>query len=331
MPNPNSSNATPAPDLAALEASLQAEADARQLSLPFDEADDPPADDPPPAEEIPQSQLDAEATARRKGWKPKAEFDGDPKTWVDAKTFIERGERFASTLQREVEALKTKLAGQSDGFKKLAKFYQESLDAKDTQLKSAIAQLRVQRSQAQADGDHEIAVQLEDRIDLLKEEQGKLAKDRIEAAADVQDLKDNPEAVAPAPAADPMQNPVLQEWIEDGNAWFRDNERLRTYSITLGEQLIAAGETARGRKFLDKVAAKMREEFPRTFRTANPSQPNAGAVEGAGSNASRGAASSAAKGERDLPAEDRRLMQQYVREGWMTKEAFLKSYWERNA
>lgn len=326
MPNPNEQS----PSVDEITATLQAEADNRQLNLDFEGEGDGDGNSesntiqPPEEHEIPQSQLQAEKDARRKGWLPKDEYRGDPKTWVDAKTFLDRGERFASNLQRELASVKEKLGKQSETFKKLAQFYNETLAAKEAELKSAIAQLRVQRSQAQADGDHDLAVQIEDRMDLLKEEQGKVKDKRLEAESEAA----KPEE--PQPAADPMENPVLQEWIEDGNAWFRDNEKLRTYSIQLGEALIANGEKARGRKFLDLVAEKMREEFPRTFRQASGQATNTSQVESVGSNQSR-AQQRSMKGEKDLPEEDRRLMQQYVREGWMTKEAFLKSYWERNS
>ena len=335
MPSPNDN--TPAggtQDLATLEAALQAEADARARGFAVDDegADDsngngngngtqsPPDDG---GEEIPQSQLQAEATARRKGWLPKDQYKGDPKTWVDAETFLDRGEKFNANLQRELASVKERLGKQSETFQKLAKFYQETLAQKESELQSAIAQLRVQRSQAQADGDHETAIQLEDRIDLLKEAQSKV-KDERKAAVEEQKTP----VAEPPPAEDPMQNPVLQEWIADGNEWFRDNPRLRAYSLKLGEQLVAAGATARGRKFLDLVSEKMREEFPRTFREATGGSSNALQLESTNSAAARGG-QHAAKTERDLPEEDRRLMNQYVKEGWMTKEAFLKSYFSR--
>jgi uncharacterized small protein (DUF1192 family) len=154
------------------------------LNLPLDEdlPNDPPAD-----EEVPASQLRAESDAMRKGWLPKDQYKGDPKTWVDATTFLDRGDKFNKNLQAEVNRLKLELKGQGDGFKKLAKFYQESLDAKDSQLQSAITALRTQRSEAQADGDHNTVVQIEDRIDLLKGEQKKLKDERLEADADAAD------------------------------------------------------------------------------------------------------------------------------------------------
>src|SRR5260370_13868990 len=52
---------------------------------------------------------DYESEASRQGWVPRDKYRGDAAKWVDAKTFVERGERFASHLQREVASLKQKL------------------------------------------------------------------------------------------------------------------------------------------------------------------------------------------------------------------------------
>jgi uncharacterized protein (UPF0210 family) len=72
------------------------------------------------------------------------------------------------------------------------------------------------------------------------------------------------------------------------------------------------------------ISARMAEEFPRRF--AAKAAPNPHTVEGA-ANAS---SSSNGKTERDLPLADLKLMKQFVKEGWMTKEKFLQSYWARN-
>jgi hypothetical protein len=130
---------------------------------------------------------EAETSASRKGWLPKHLYKGDPKTWVPADVFLERGERFASNLQREVADLRRKLEDFEGTKKAFQKFHEETLARKDAELKEAIAALRVQRSQATAEGDHEGAVALEDRIELLREQQ-----------REVKTLPRTPEAIAAA-------------------------------------------------------------------------------------------------------------------------------------
>jgi hypothetical protein len=249
------------------------------------------------------------AEASRKGWVPKDKYKGDLSNWVDAKTFNERGERFVKTLQADIAALKAQLASFEGTKAAFVKFHEEALAAKDAEIKATIAAMRVQRSQAVREGDDDLAVQLEDRIDALKAQQ--------------QEAKAIP-ATAPAAPTTPTPSPVLTEWIADGNQWFEDEPTLRAYAIALGDDMVKNGETAKGRKFLDMISAKMAEEFPRRF--AAKAAPNPHTVEGA-ANAS---SSSNSKTERDLPLEDLKLMKQFVKEGWMTKEKFLQSYWARN-
>jgi len=296
--------------IADVEADLDAGLNNADLS---DELDD--------TDEIDESQLESQESiteakaveeASRKGWVPKEQFSGDPAKWVDAKTFIERGERFNANLQREIKQLKEQIAGFEGTKKAFAKFHQESIAKKDAEMKEAIAELRLQRSAAIREGSDDEAIALEDRIDLLKEQQKELAKPVEQEAAAAGEAK----VVA-------LTDPVLEEWVEDGNQWFKDEPKLRDYAIAIGDQLVKDGETARGRKFLDKVTALMAEEFPRRFKATQKEAPRVNAVEGAGNANGSGRVE---KTERDLPPEDRKLMREFIAEGWTTKEAFLKSY-----
>jgi hypothetical protein len=251
----------------------------------------------------------ADREASRQGWVPKDKYKGDPAKWVDAKTFIQRGERFNTNLQREVAELREQIKGFEGTKAAFKKFHEETLARKDEEFKTALVNLRVQRSEAIRNGEDEEAIALEDRIDAMKDAQ--------------KALKAVPAEPAKQPTAE-ITNPVMQEWLEDGNSWFNDDSKLRDYSVKLGEELLRAGETARGRKFLDLISEKMREDFPRYFRTEGTRR--AGAVE----SGSSGSGGGGGKTERDLPPEDLALMKQFVAEGWHTKESFLKSYFSRN-
>lgn len=273
-----------------------------------------------PAEALEAEMAAAETTASRQGWVPRESYKGDPKKWVDAKTFVERGERFVGNLQGEVAALRAKLESFEGTKAAFVKFSEESLAKKDVELKEAIAELRIQRSQAQSDGEHGEVVQIEDRIELLNEQRTAL-KAPVEA----------PAPVATAKVVD-MQNPVMLEWIDDGNQWFNDEPKLRDYAVAIGDALISNGETARGRAFLDKVSAQMKADFPRRFKSAGSAADTLGTATGATNNGS-GSSSRAASGktERDLPPEDFQLMKQFIKEGYTTKEKFLASYFSRNS
>lgn len=77
-------------------------------------------------DEAPQSQSEsAEAKALRMGWKPKEEFNGDTSKWVDAETFIKRGEEFLPFVQANNKALEAKNRELDKELKKLKRSMEE--------------------------------------------------------------------------------------------------------------------------------------------------------------------------------------------------------------
>lgn len=254
-----------------------------------------------------------EREASSRGWVPKDQYKGDPTKWVDAKTFNDRGKRFNSNLQRELEAVKRELQQFKGTAAAFAKHQSELLEQKDKDLKDAVRALKVQRSQASREGEDELAVELDDRIDALNKQRDDLKK-----------VETQPQAPADG-VPNPANDPVLLEWIEDGNSWFQDDPKLAKYAVALGEEMLRNGETSRGRPFLDKVRAAMEQDFPRKFR--QPEEPTRIPREAVATGGGR-AGGSGSYSERDLPAEDLALMKQGISEGWTTKEKFLKGYFE---
>lgn len=273
-----------------------------------------------------QAENTAIESASKRGWAPRDQYKGEPGKWVDAKTFLERGDRFASNLQRENADLRKKISS-FEGTQKAFKSYMEGvMQQKDVQLTSAIAELRIQRSAAIREGDDTGAIAIEDRIDLLKDQQ-KTVKDLPK------DLEEEQEAAA-TPAGPNTNDPVVDEWIEDGNQWFKEDPALQAYAVAMGNKLIKEGETVKGRRFLDKVSEAMRQEFPRRFRkldeaAGKPTTPRS-PVESTAGRSTTGTGAAGGKTERDLPVEDLALMKQFVKEGWVTREKFLKDYFTRN-
>lgn len=249
----------------------------------------------------------AEATATKRGWVPKEDFTGDPSKWVDAATFVERGNNFASNLQKELRSVKAELAnfkGTAEAFKK---FHKEAMDGKQKELDSAMKQLKAQHREAIRDGDDDAADALEGRMDVIQKAKTDLTKE----------LEVQPKEEAPAPGL----TPELKAWVEEGdNGWFETDIPMQKYALAIAEELVKNGETLRGRPFLDKVAAQVRADFPAKFGNARRNRP--GSAEG-GSGAVKTGPGRTAK---DLPDEDRELMKQFVKEGWTTEEKFLKDY-----
>lgn len=259
-----------------------------------------------------QAAIDAsEYEAGRKGWVPKNQYKKDA-PWVDAQTFLERGDRFVSNLQRDVATLTKKLEEFEGTKTQFIKFSEDALAKKDAELKTAITALRVQRTQAIREGEDDLAVELEDRIDLLKEQSTT--------------VKELPKTVTQATVAQVAAvDPVLKEWISDGNEWFNEDAGMRDFAIKMGENLIKGGEHVRGRKFLDKIRTIMAQEFPRRFGAKETTAARSG---GESSTASSGKAEGG-KTSRDLPKVDLEMMRDLISGGYTTEAKFLKSYFSR--
>lgn len=270
---------------------------------------------------------DYEYEASHKGWKPESEYTGPDGKWVDAKTFVERGERFTKKLESEIDTLKRQVQAFEGTKAQFRKFFDDQMSKRDKEHADAIQSLRLQRSQATREGDDELALQLEDRIEATRKQQQAL-KDEATAAAD-----ERTEGVSASVGNEP--NSVLDEFIADGNDWFKNDEVLAKHAIAVGKQFRQQGEKAIGRKFLELVKEQVRADFPRRFKEldATTATPQRQSAAGSAGRAGTGNSDSATGGktERDLPPEDLAVMRQFIKDGLYTKETFLKSYFSRNA
>ena len=261
---------------------------------------------------------DVEALARRRGWVPKEEFTGDSSKWVDADTFVERGNNFSKNLQKELSAVKAELAnfkGTAEAFKK---FHAEAMKGKQQELDSALKQLKSQHREAIRDGDDDAADALEGRMDVIRKDKEALQKE-LDNPPDAPGAKKDPDPKDAPPEA--AKN--LAEWVADGNEWFNSDIPMQKYALAIAEDLVSKGETLRGRPFLDKVAKQVRADFPHKF--SNPNRQREGSAESGQQSVKTGPGRTA----KDLPEEDRALMKEFVKAGWITEEKFLKDYrWE---
>jgi hypothetical protein len=134
---------------------------------------------------------------------------------------------------------------------------------------------------------------------------------------------------APAAHPDPSNDPVFVDW-KKANPWFDSNPEMRDLAGFLGAKLRQSGETSTGRAYLDKVAAQMRQTYPRLFAAAP-----APAVEGGGARSSGGAASRGAAGAKtfaQMPKADQDAAHMAVEMGFVKDvEAFAKEYWADQA
>ncbi len=242
-----------------------------------------------------------ETKASGMGWVPVERFRGDKEKWVDAKTFVERGEQFLPILQAnnrrlqeehqrtldEVTALKATIAESTAAVEELKRFHTESTRAAvEATKKSLLKQL----AQAKKDEDVDAEVSLTDQLS--------------EVNIALREEKARPEA-KPAVKQESTSNgldPAFVTWQAlPENAWFGKDRRKTNLAIAIAQDLRAAGDRSMGASFYDKVAAEV-EVTMGGDGGAKAAPDKVGASRGGQSNSSGDAGGRSYK---DLPADAR--------------------------
>lgn len=183
-----------------------------------------PAEQPPP-------ERDWEMEARHTGWVPREEFRGDPQKWIDARSYVERGETFIPLLRKSNSELQTRLGSAEEELintRRLLSVVQKEMEelkteSKESTLESAEArkgQLYDAIAQAREENDVRKELQLREQLDDLNLE--------------MRQIKAKPTTVASTAPADDRpweRNPIHQQFMKD-NPWFGlDQEKT---SVALG-------------------------------------------------------------------------------------------------
>lgn len=238
---------------------------------------------------------DYEGEARRMGWVPKDEFRGDDNRWVDAETFVERGENELPILRERLRAQDRKMKDMQSTMKQFAEHH------KNTEQKAyerALANIQKKQMEAVKDGD--------------VEEYSRLDQERSNLQSNPPKNIDVPEDNGP-----PME---VQEW-QAKNTWFDKDPELQAYAVHMHGYLQQTRPNMSLEQNLSEVTKEVKKRFPDKF--VNPRRSQASAVEG-DSQAPGG--NSGKKSYRDLPAEAKAACDNFVKQGLLTREAYIKDY-----
>ena len=233
-----------------------------------------------------------EDRARDMGWRPKEEFKGDESRWVDAETFVKKGEEILPILKANAKKTEAELAALKKDVAEFRKFHSET----------------EKRAYARALRD------LEERQAEAVE-----ANDLKSVRAITREITDLSKNVQTDDGGNPYKTPdhakTLNQWKGE-NPWFQSDTVMTAAADAIASELEASGVT--GADQLAEVAKRIRAEFPHKFQNERRSAP--AAVES--STTPRKAGKSAA----DLPPEARAQMNKWIKSGLLTEKQFLKDY-----
>lgn len=185
------------------------------------------------------SERDYEAEARDMGWYPEAEFKGKkrPAEFLDAKTFVERGEHVLPMLKREREKLEKEFG---DRFSKLEKMSDKTIERLRTEHAKEIEALQVAKDAAIEKGD----------VAGVRKIDGEIAKAEANA----------PE---PAPAAEDVGE-VTAKWVKQ-NPWYDTDKRMRATAIGISQTILEDNPTITMSENLKQTMEQMAEIYPLKF------------------------------------------------------------------
>jgi len=246
-----------------------------------------------------------ESTAAEMGWVPKDEYRGDPNKWVDAETFVNRGNKSGPILKernehliKEIQTLKSEFAKHKEVTEQFKAFQAEQRERREAEYKVQISELRLQKSEAIRNGDGDAVNDIDDRIDAIKDR--------------ARDVKIPPQQTQVAP------HPDFDSWQAE-NSWFNSDKKMKAYAVEVAMELREKGDQSEGRVFFDKVKEALRKDFPSKFGNPNRSKP--GAVETGSVSSYKG------KTFNDIPADERKVIKSFIEQGlYKTEAEALKEY-----
>ncbi len=242
-----------------------------------------------------------EQQARDLGWAPKEDFKGDPEKWVDAATYVERGEQVLPLVKATNRRLREDLSRQAE---------------EQRQLKEALAQSQATIQALQEYHESEIKERVKrTREDLLANLGAAIKDEDIDRQVQVTDELTRLNAATAAPSGekkktngsgseeevppDHTSDPDYVAWRED-NQWFGE-DRVRTLiALDQARELRRTGDTTKGRAFLNKVQEATNREIARFSGRPPPSRVEGGSP---GTGDRGGGGGTSGKSFSDLPAD----------------------------
>lgn len=287
------------------------------IAVPGEEAPPQIVDTQAPLAE-PDAPSDAEVRARALGWAPKEEFRGPAEKWVDAETFVKRGEEHLPILRENLKRVTDKLTElerrdreRDEAFKRVEKTSQVALERQREQL---IASYEAAKRNAVSNMDTNTYDQL--------------ARDQHEA---IQRFDQHVQQQVAQPQQPNQPPPEVNAWRQ-ANPWFDNDPTLNYVAQGIHIELNRQKPGMPLAENLREVEAEVRRRFPEKFGIRpqpQRQQINQSAVEGGERIPVNG--QPRRKGAGDLPAEARKAAESFIRQGlFKDMNDYANTYWSQN-
>jgi len=247
---------------------------------------------------------DWEAEASKEGWTDKDNFNGDPDKWKSAEQFVKDGENILpilkSRLEKQEEVNKTlldKMDATGKTVKELGEHYKKVVaDTKIKAYEQALKDIAEKQREAVAEQDTEA-------FDRLEKERKDLQPP----------IKPEANTDTPPPEFEPWQNE---------NPWYNSDFEMTEYANSVRDFVFKRTPGIRPAKFFEEITNEVKKRFPEKFEPPKKNQ----TVEGDTGTETK---SSGKRTYKNLPADAKRICDDLVKQGHLTKEAYVEDYiWE---
>lgn len=206
-----------------------------------------------------------EARATAMGWQPKEKFKGPEGEFVDAESFVKKGEEILPILRANNRRLVDEVTGMKktlDQAQRANQELQQSVEGlKEFQADIALERLKTKKRDlsqqlkaARSDENTELEEELEEQLSTVND----AVKEYTKPAG---------KTTKPAEQAANQPDPNLQSWMAD-NPWFEKDSKKTAIAMGIGQELRKANSPLVGREFLDEVARQTEEFFAEPRQTS---------------------------------------------------------------
>lgn len=176
-----------------------------------------------------------EVEARAEGWRPKEEFRGPEERWIDAKEFVERGEKFAPIIKAKNRKLEQQIEELKASTAQFIHLTNQQLAREREQKESLLTQIQDARAKAIEEGNGKAVINFERQEAQVRDQIGRLQP--------------------PAPV-----DPVVVAWRQ-ANPWYGSDEDASDFADAAGYKFRQTHPEATPQQVLAHIEGRVKARF----------------------------------------------------------------------